>query len=196
MVYLCSERRTDSSMAGWTAARPCSAMRLSERRMPALTDSLEWTVHTGRECRCGRSLSVCADRGVRFAVKRRLPLAGAVGLPVLAQPVRGAAHQRSLDTQQGCRRDVFFSTSTCSLVCRLAGDTLFPWHSLPLLSLACPHLDMYAILHRALVSASMCSSLSRMTLCIALHISTFSSIDSPRDMPRHAPHPIGRLSVN
>jgi hypothetical protein len=153
-------------MAGWTAARPCSAMRLSERRMPALIDELEWTVHTGSVCRCGRSLELCADRGVRFAVRRRLPLAGAVGHPVLAQPVRGAAHQRSLDSQQGCRGDVFFTSSTCSLVCRMAGDTLLKSPSLLLLSLACPHLDMYAMLHRALASASMCSSLSRMTLCI------------------------------
>jgi hypothetical protein len=37
---------TDSSVAGWTAALPCSAMRLSESRMPALKDKLEWTVHT------------------------------------------------------------------------------------------------------------------------------------------------------
>jgi hypothetical protein len=39
-------RTKDSSVAGWTAALPCSAMRLSERRMPALKDELEWTVHT------------------------------------------------------------------------------------------------------------------------------------------------------
>jgi hypothetical protein len=37
---------TDSSVAGWTAALPCSAMRLSDSRMPALKDKLEWTVHT------------------------------------------------------------------------------------------------------------------------------------------------------
>jgi hypothetical protein len=39
-------RTTSSSVAGWTGALPCSAMRLSESRMPALKDELEWTVHT------------------------------------------------------------------------------------------------------------------------------------------------------
>jgi hypothetical protein len=48
---------TGSSMAGWTAACPCSAMRLSERRMPALIDELEWTVHTGSVLGVGGVLS-------------------------------------------------------------------------------------------------------------------------------------------
>jgi hypothetical protein len=137
---------------------------------------------------------VCADRGVRFAVRRRLSLAAAVGQSVLAQPVRGAVHQRSLESQQGCRRDVFFSLLLPRLSAAMAGESLLTLPSSLLLSLACPHLDMYAILHRALVSASMCSSLLRMTLCIALHISTFSSIYSPpqveRDLVRHAPRPM------